>query len=479
MGEGDRGGSGGRELSLDDPLRGGGDASWGELELDRDGAGAGGTAPDPLTHGGGRVIGDPFDGFDASDLPGLELDSDALPGPPPWEPADGAPADGSGPVERSFAPPTDAAGGAEAASGPPRTSSPEGASDPGDSPPSPAEPTASRASEPGKEPDPPSAAEVAVLADYGPAPDGIFGAVPYAVLVLSRKRALQKALVDLRRLEETAAQDAREALVELGRALHARADALAPLKQLLSVCDDTGRVAGERTKEWEKSREAADAQRASLTAKIEQAETAAGPYRDRETKLATQMDVRENDLRRAKAKLQRVEIELRNLAHASQPDASKQQMLEAEREARRADVAKAQGHVDELAPQLAAARRELTVMLEAVNDLEKQRRAVDQARDRTERLHLSTAGEAEEQYHQAVHDLAEQALARGLADGVAPEAAKSARLMTSALRTRRHEVRLHEAALTAHDAAAFKKGAALLGAAGLVILAMLLFVILR
>jgi hypothetical protein len=324
-----------------------------------------------------------------------------------------------------------------------------------------------------------SPSEVALLADYGPAPNGIVGTVPYAILVLTRRRALQKSLSDLRRLHVTADADAKEALVDLGRALHANKDAelLSSLSSFMVTADETGRVAGQRTEEWEKSRQTADAQRGSLAAKIEQAERAAGPYRDRETKLATQMNVRENELRRAKAKLQRAEIELRNLA--TTPEPSRQPLLEAERDARRAEVDKAQGHVDELAPQLAAARRELTVMLQAINDLETQRRTVDQAQHRTERVHLSSAGEAEKHYHAAVSHLAEQALVRKVADAVAPEAAKNARLKQATSDARAKEIRVHEAALLAYDRPSLQKGLTILGVAAAAILAMILFVILR
>lgn len=327
----------------------------------------------------------------------------------------------------------------------------------------------------------PEPAAVAVLADFGPAPSNILGAVPYALLVLTRKRALSTALVDLRRLEKTARSDCDEAMIELGRALHAQreASALAVLAPQLKAAEDAGRVAGQRTEEWQRSRDTADAQRTSLSAKIEAAERATAPYRDRETKLATQMNVREMDLKRANAKLSRVEIELRNLTTSSQPDASRQEMLEAERQARRAEADTARAQVDEIAPKLADARRELAVMLSALNDLVEQRRAVDAAQSRSEKVHLSTAGEAERSYHAAVIELATQALARSIAGDVAPDAARNAARMRSALETRAREVKMHEAALVAYDKPSFQRGVAILGGAALIVVVTLLFVILR
>ncbi len=413
----------GRDLSADDELQGASSAGWERLELD-----SGVRAPsDPAAHGGGRVLGDPFDGLGGAhgELPGLELDG----------------------VGRSSRP---AAAPASAPSTP--------------------EPRAALAGP-----------EVDAIADFGPPPSNLFATIPYAVLVLTRKRALAKALFDLRRLAQTAARDRDDALIELGRALHAHRDhgALAPLATQLSAADAAGRIAGERTTEWERARDAADAQRASLSAKIEQAERAAAPHRDRETKLATQMNVRATDLRRAKARLARVAIELRNLGAAPPPDDARRQMLEAERQARRADVDAAQANVDELAPQLADARRELAVMLSAVNDLTEQQRAVDAAQKRSEQVHLSTAGEAERGYHAAVIELARQALARGAAETVASDLARTAVRMERAHETRAREVQLHEAALVAYDKPGFQRGAALLGGAAFLVVVTLLFVILR
>lgn len=333
----------------------------------------------------------------------------------------------------------------------------------------------------GVEPAEPSASEVAALADYGPAPRSIVGSIPYAVLVFTRRRALQRALADVRRLSVSAQEDTRAALADLGGTLHAMAGApeLQPWSSVLARCDEARRVAEEKNEERQRALQAAETQRASFTAKLAQAEKAAGPYQDRETRLSIQMDVRQNDLRRARARLQRVEIELRNLEASGRPDPGKQQLLHAEQLARRADVAKAQGHVDELAPQLAEARRELAVMREAVNDLERQRRAVDAAQTRTERLHLSTAGEAEQRYRDALTELAEQTLASTVASDLAPDQTRTAERMIAAQRAREHEVKLYEAALRAYDPAAFQKGAAILCTVGILISAMLLLAALR
>ncbi len=440
----------GSEPLSGDPLAPNGPASgWSELELDT-AALESGSVPvpthDPAAQGGGRLVGDPFGGL-GGDIPEpeLELELDdvgssrrpSLPVPDlptPFPPAGAA-------VER--------APGARGAPGIDQV-------------------------------------EVITLADYGEPPASFVAWIPYAILVATRRNALKKALAVIRRLESVAKTDAQEALVALGRGLHAKsaAEALSPLRQQLAMCDESGEIALGRTQQLEKSREAAEAQRAALKAKIEQAEGATGPYRDRETKLSTQMATRDNDLRRAKAKQTRVEIELRNLRQAADRgdggiDAPRLELLEAQLQACRADTEKAQGYVSELEPQLATARKELAVMLSAVNELEKQRRAIDQAQDRSDKVHLSTAGEAERVYHDAVQALAEAALDRGLAASVEPSLARSAEMMRRAVASREREIELHLAALEAYDKGAFQKGWAVIAGAALVVLAMVVFIIVR
>ncbi|MBX3269985.1 MAG: hypothetical protein KF729_06970 [Sandaracinaceae bacterium] len=426
----------GKEVSPDDPLAPNGPAAgWSELAIDT-AAIRSGTHPRPVhdagADAGGRIVGDPFAGLDDAPIPDLELDLGAPPLPAPDLPAGPAP---SG-----------------------------------------ARPAAPR---------PIDDVEVAALADYGDPPASFVGWVPYAILVTQRRRALSRALAELRRLRETAARDAREARVELGRALHRSrdVDALRVLGPQIAVCDETGRAVSGRAEAWTEAREAADAQRASLASKIEEAERASGPYRDRETKLATQMTSREAELRRAKAKLARVEIELRNLRSVGEAagalDAPRLELLEAELVARRADVQKAQGHVDDLEPQLAQARRELAVVLSAQNDLEEQRRAVDRAQDRTERAHSSSATEAETRYHEAAEALADAALSRALAEPVAPREARGALTMERALAAREREIELHERALRAYDHSAYPRGVAVIGIAALIVLVMIVTAIVR
>jgi hypothetical protein len=332
-------------------------------------------------------------------------------------------------------------------------------------------------------------ADARVLADYGPVPSNIVGTVPYAVLVVTRQRALRKALVDFSRLRASAARDVDETLLELGRALYEKRPP--ELEQELAQADDTSRVADERNQEWKKAREATAAQRLSLAAKIEEAERAAAPYRDRETKLATQMNVRQTDLRRAKALLSRAQIEQRNAKSSAQRDPNpggteprvvphaREELLAADVAAKSAEAERTQAKVDELAPELAEARRELAAKVAAINELNEQKKAMETAHKSSEKMHVSSTGEAEKRFHEVLRTLASSGLARGIADDADPEKARSAVRMRAALATRERELKLHERALGMYDKRSFHKGAALIGGAAFLILAMLIFLIVR
>lgn len=452
--------------TIGDPFAGLGPASNGpDLELDELGA----PAPSPTVPlGAGRVVGDPFEGLTApEDMPSLELE-------------EVQPALRSGSRPRSQPAAQGTAPAPSRASSASRSHLDLDALPPAEAAaPTPKDAQAARIRD--RLADPAVRAEVMALADYGEPPANLLGVVPYTVLVLTRQHAMRKERKALTQLLGRAKVDTEEAETALGKSLHARRDAegLEVLAAQMAEADRLGAAAGEHTGKFEVVRQAAETQRSALEQKIDEIKERAGPYRDRETKLATQMDVRETDLRRASAKHNRVEIELRNLRSAPTLDAARIQLLEAEGQARKAEVDVAQGHVDELAPKLAEARRELAVIVSAQNDLESQKRAVDQAQSRSEKAHQTTASQVGREYDRAARALATAAITAGVARQFAPERTNQVQLMRSAQRTRERELELYEAAFEAHDKSALIKGGSVLAVAGLVVLTMILFVLIR
>lgn len=457
-------GFGGRELSLDDALGETGGAMP-ELELDRHGSGQSAADPQDLMFGstGGRDLADPFEGM--AGAPALELDLDAVrtsqpsPAPPSLPPP---------PEPASPVPPR-----RPSATAPVRTSAP------------PERPRASPAPAPDRAPASPRSSgappRAITLADYGEPPSGIVGTVPYAVHVGLRQRALRADLARLRRLRDGAEEDLDEAMVGLGRALHAQRDdeRLQVLSGPMGAADEAGEVASEHSTEWKKVREAASAQREAIEERVARAEEEAAPVRARETELGAEVSRREAALQRAKAKLARTNIELRNLAGAESPDPGRRASLEAEREVHAAEVERARAQVDELTPELTEVRRQLASHTHRVTALEKEAREVDRSRGRSEEALSTSAKAAEGRYHEAVKVVAKQALERGLAAAVAPGPAKLATNRADALRAREEEIELHEIALTLHDRSSLHKGLAILGVLSAIVLAMLIFVVVR
>lgn len=470
-------GFGGREISLDDGFDGpAGDLA--DLELDTSGTYGGGGDQSALMHGAGttRMIGDGLDGFGGNE-PELELDLGPMSAPTdmanPMADARSSgmrrrPVTGSLPPNRMSGPPV-------AASVPPvRTSGAPGRlSDP----PTRSSGAHSLAPEPEVErPVPPAAV---ALADFGDKPANILGALPYAVHVLLRRNALNKAHGELKRLRAGTEKDYASALIELGRDLHRRREdsRLDALTKELKSADIAGDVAGQQTDEWQKVRESAQQQKHEADGKIAALEEQAAPVRAREAELAAVANEKQTALDRASAKLKRVQIELRNLDQLEAPPAGRREALVADRGVHAAEVERAQHEADVANAPLAEVREELAKLTRQITGFQKQKSAIDRSRGRAEAALSTTAKAAEDDYHGAVTMLADQALRRDL-DEVSPSLAKAARNRAQELQTRDQEIELHEIALTLYHKPSLQQGLAVIGVLvllGLVTLGFLFF----
>ena len=320
--------------------------------------------------------------------------------------------------------------------------------------------------------------EVLAAADYGLAPKGLFASVPYVLHVFNRRRDIQQALRDGARVRDEAARGARRALVALGGDLSGRENELGAgsLAAELEAVRRCSAATEESTALREQARKELEGRMGSLGSRLEVARAEVGPLRDRETKLLTQLKVREADLSRATARLKRVEIELRNLRSAPEPDEPRMELHEADRVARTTEVEAAKAPVLELTEALAPVRRELAAKLGRVNEIDAERRQLEATVHRTENVHGSSMGQANAQLEEALLNLGEQAMAQQLGPGPVFEAARAALEALNA-RERRHA--LLSRALGAYDKPAVQRGAAILGGAALLVLAMLLFILFR
>ena len=421
-----------------------------DLELDTaGGAPSGGGLPFGAD---GGSFGDPFDdGLDAS-LPLPEVEMPA--------PARRASSSRGAPGARAApgSPPT-AAGAA------PRTK-PQGAS-----PPSP--PTEAPL-------DPRSQAEMLRIADYGPAPDGIVGTIPYAIHVFNRRRHLRAAHADGVRVRQSAETAAEQALVAVGRALLQQADSLdsSAFARELEVARQAAGESHERSAAHAQTKEGIAAELEAFDTRIRELAAEIDPWRDRETKLATQHQVKDTDFKRAVARLRRIEIELRNVGpDSTAPDPSRVPLLEADRDARRAEMRLAEGPALKLAEELSEVRRELAARMAAVSRTEAEKSRLQQAlrqSESTQQVHLSAA---QKDLEATLRALAEAAREQD-ADAAAGEALVRRADNALELWTERQRIEdLHWRALSAYDKPSFQRGAAVLGGAALIIFVMIVLVI--
>lgn len=325
--------------------------------------------------------------------------------------------------------------------------------------------------------------EALALAGYGPAPSGLWPSVMYAIHVFSRRRELAVSLDEAKRNHAAARAACDGALVAVGRELRARAAELG-LDELRAQLDAVDRALGESSTREQARAQAeaiASARRSDLDQRIEAAKREIGPFRDRETKLVTALGVKEQDLKRAQARLHRAEIELRNLTSAAPGtsiDEARKAMLEGDIVARRAEVAALEPPVKELQAQLGPVRRELAQRTTLLATLEDEKRKAEESLRRDEEALAAAGQSATRELENAYRELGEAALHRDLARPTGDLAVRATSASAAAGVAARKE-RLHEAALDAWDRPAFKRGATIIGGAAFLIFAMLVVMIVR
>jgi chromosome segregation ATPase len=320
------------------------------------------------------------------------------------------------------------------------------------------------------------------LARYGEPPQSFFAAIPYAIHVFNRWRELKAELSEKDRVREGAKKAADASLTALGRALLELGDGLGPqVSDALELARRCATDAEARSASSAEAQEQQKAEIASYDARIEAQRREVDPWRDRETKLVTQLGVRDSDLKRALAKLQRAQIELRNLRGTladenAVADPSRVAALEADVAARQGEVELAQGPVRELNEQLVEVRRGLAASMAEVTRLESEKRQVSQALRDAESTRQVQVSAAQGELEAALRTLADRAREVGAASA-APEAAARADKALALLAERHRLAELHRLALHVYDKGAVTRGAAVLASAAVVILIMLVLIV--
>jgi chromosome segregation ATPase len=324
--------------------------------------------------------------------------------------------------------------------------------------------------------------EVAAVAEYGPAP-GFVGAIPYAIHAWTRRKELVAALADARRHRKAAEIGVEEALSALGRAVVEKADSLGGAVEALTEDLEGAQAAvglvGAQQEASARVEVDTEERRRVSRRNLEALRREIDPVKDRETKLTTQLEVRQQDLARARAKLKRAEIEQRNTEHdPSRPPQSAALAL-ADLERHQQEVAVADGAVRDLADQLAQIKRDLAERLGRAAQIEDDLRGLDREKEQTQRAALEIGGEAAQNARRALALLARRAIAANVAASADAELTGRVSRADEDLQRRRRRERIVFAAIDSYDKPTVYQGLGLIGGALLVVVVFVLFVLAR
>lgn len=323
--------------------------------------------------------------------------------------------------------------------------------------------------------------DVAVFADYGPAPDAWFGTPLYALKVLQRQRALGRDLA-LCRKRVVAIEDAlAERLALAAEALRARIDAAHPAVALFAqlgkydelthsraiALGETSRKYAEQLAEIDERTAAEEEARGKLARLVQDAELDLG-------RLSAERA-------RAEAKLKHLDIALRGAHDAARiaagPDAKFAPPEHAQRIAS-LDAQKA-AHSAEVAPTLAAWTAAAELVRQRQSDEREARKKVDALRNERKRIE-QTAGreldvrsegtrEAERDRFSAYAAVARDVLSARPDDFTETERSEIAAAEKRLLDCER-DLELHVRAVGAADVSAVRRGMAFLFAAAVAVL---------
>ncbi len=316
------------------------------------------------------------------------------------------------------------------------------------------------------DPNAPSQFEVARVANYPSPPPNVLYAVPYAMSVFTRQRELRRELADATRLREAADQAAELSLVKLGELTLGCTRVHTGLEgevhaALGTMSDRDGMVASVA-----RSDEAFASARRGLEARLAALRQEVNPLKDRETRLQTQVSMKQQDAARFTARIQRIDIELRNAS----PD--QRGSLEAERAAREGDLRLANVPLQQLNQELAELRRQLADKTHEVAALEDELQRGEQARERDRAQRAREVGHQDRATHVALRTLGDATRVRGLANEVDPIVAGEVERLIQAYKDRCRIEEVQRRAVDSYDLKAYRQGAGILGAAAALILAM-------
>ena len=216
--------------------------------------------------------------------------------------------------------------------------------------------------------------ELAILADYGDAPDNAAATLAYAYRVFTRQRELKHQLVPIAAECERAENEREATLAELARALRPELEQIAEFRRFLAPVLEVEQRAAARGQALNSINAQLGAHHADLDAELSRVVSQIETEQRAESEAQRQYDQREANESRANAKLKRVQIEMRAVTQVAEqklgPAGGPLPAAEA------AQLAELEQRAQAMQPELQAAR----------SGLEQAKQTLNQAHTRVEAL---------------------------------------------------------------------------------------------
>ena len=322
-------------------------------------------------------------------------------------------------------------------------------------------------------------AEVAMISGYGPKPGGWYLTPSYSVRVLRRRRVLERQLTDLRRQLEQVETERDRALWDVATDWRPRLESDERFRSVLQNVDDAESRLRAEMEGLACANEQYRHQVSRLESARERLENSRKGLLDVESQLHAELEAREEQHRRLLARLQRLQIVLRNAArlevqarepadgvrlapdHAAQVAEARQQLPLA-KQAEQAQAAR----VKEAVVRLREARDNTQVVNKELREVDAQRRQVDQQFTQESTARNALVSDGERQRRTVWADVARALLSTDRAHELSDDEVSELNIREDRVKRVASEFHRHAIAVDAFDREAYRTGFFLMGVVG-------------
>jgi hypothetical protein len=274
--------------------------------------------------------------------------------------------------------------------------------------------------------------ELALVADYGPAPHSAHLTPAYAYRVFTRQRELRAQLVSLCAARDRAELEREALLAELARAVRPIAEPMPVFRRLFTPLFALEEVASQRGQALSSVNAELSAKSAAFEAELRQiAEQLAAQQALEQTALRAHAE-RDQLAQRAEAKLKRVHIEIRAVTHVAEqkvgpqggqipePEASQLVALRQRVDAIQPEVTRSKAEVEQAQAALDQARNTLNALRQAERATARKKQALGDSFQKELQVRSVGLSETESQRRAALAEVGRALLAAGGAVPISP-----------------------------------------------------------